>query len=134
MSCYYNKHKMATTYQAAESLTRFASKVPPFVISSSDPANTATGVAINKTINVTMSIGLDPTTVNSTNITLTPGPVATTVSLHTDGRTVIIDPNTNLANNTLYTITVTTNVRGLYGGWSKVPLAPQATVTFTTVP
>jgi len=51
---------------------RFASKVPAFDISSSDPVDTATGVAVNKTITLTFSMPLHPPTVNDTNITITP--------------------------------------------------------------
>src|SRR5262245_24810770 len=117
------------TYQQVERLTRYSSKAPDFAIESSDPANAATGVPVSKTINITMGIGLDPATVNSTNVTLTPS-VARTVSLHTDGRTIILDPNTNLAASTSYTVTVTSGVRGLYGS-SYVP-GVQRTFSFTT--
>jgi hypothetical protein len=117
------------SYQAAKSLTRYASRVPAFQIESSDPADTATGVPINKTINLTMSLGIDSSTVNSTNVTLTPS-VARTVSLHTDGRTIIVDPNTSLSASTLFTVTVTSNVRGRYGS-SYVP-GVQDTISFTT--
>jgi hypothetical protein len=117
------------SYQAAESLTRWASKVPAFDIESSDPANAATGVPVSKTITITMKLGIDPTTVNSTNVTLTPN-IARTVSLATDGRTIIVDPNTNLAASTSYTVTVTSSVRGLYGS-SYVP-GVQRTFSFTT--
>ena len=51
---------------------RFASKVPAFDISSSDPVDTATGVAVNKTITLTFSMPLHPPTFNDTNITITP--------------------------------------------------------------
>ena len=118
-----------SSFQAAESLTRYASRVPVFEIESSDPANAATGVPVSKTINLTMSLGIDSSTVNSTNVTLTPS-VARTVSLHTDGRTIIVDPNTNLAASTTYTVTVTNNVRGRYGS-SYVP-GVQDTISFTT--
>jgi Bacterial Ig-like domain len=118
-----------TSYQEVEALTRYASKVPAFEIESSDPINTATGVPVNKTINLTMALGIDASTVNSTNVTLTPS-VARTVSLHTDGRTIIVDPTTNLAASTAYTVTVTSNVRGRYGS-SYVP-GVQDTISFTT--
>jgi len=117
------------TYQETEALVRYSSKVPPFEISSSDPTNAATGVPVSKTINLTMSLAMDPTTLNSTNVTLTPS-VARTVSLHTDGRTIIVDPNTNLAASTSYTVTVTSNVRGLYGS-SFVPGVVDS-ISFTT--
>jgi hypothetical protein len=120
---------MAITYQETEALTRYSSKVPAFQIESSDPADTATGVPVSKTINLTMSLAMDPTTVSSTNVTLTPS-VARTVSLHTDGRTIIVDPNTNLAASTIYTVTVTSNVRGRYGS-SYVPGVADS-VSFTT--
>jgi hypothetical protein len=117
------------SYQAAESLTRWASKVPAFEIESSDPVNAATGVPVSKTINLTMSLAMDSSTVNSTNVTLTPN-VARTVSLATDGQTIIVDPNTNLAAATTYTVTVTNSVRGRYGS-SYVP-GVQDTISFTT--
>jgi hypothetical protein len=118
-----------TSYQSVEALSRWASRVPSFEIESSDPTNTATSVPVNKTINLTMALGIDSSTVNSTNVTLTPS-VARTVSLHTDGRTIIVDPNTNLAASTTYTVTVTSNVRGRYGS-SYVP-GVQNTISFTT--
>jgi hypothetical protein len=117
------------TYQETEGLIRYSSKVPAFEITSSDPANAATGVPVSKTINLTMSTAIDPTTLNATNVTLTPS-VSRTVSLHTDGRTIIVDPSTNLAAATSYTVTVTSNVRGLYGS-SYVP-GVQDTISFTT--
>ena len=120
---------MPPTYHEVEGLTRWASRVPAFEIESSDPADTATNVPVNKTINLTMRIGIDPTTLNSSNVTLTPS-VARTISLHTDGRTIIVDPNTNLAASTTYTVTVTSNVRGRYGS-SYVP-GVQDTISFTT--
>jgi hypothetical protein len=88
--------KENTTYAEVEALTRWASKASAFAIESSDPVDTATNVPINKTINLIMSLAMDPTTISSSNVTLTPS-VARTVSLHTDGRTIIVDPNTNLA-------------------------------------
>ena len=91
--------KETASYQEVEALSRWASRVPAFEIESSDPTHTATSVPVNKTINLTMALGIDASTVNSTNVTLTPS-VARTVSLHTDGRTIIVDPNTNLATST----------------------------------
>jgi hypothetical protein len=78
-----------------------------------------------------MSLAIDSSTINSTNVTLTPS-VARTVSLHADGRTIIVDPNTNLAASTTYTVTVTNSVRGRYGS-SYVP-GVQDTISFITAP
>jgi hypothetical protein len=112
-----------------ETLTRYSSKVPAFQIESSDPADTATGVPVSKTINLTMSLAMDPTTISSANVTTSPS-VARTVTLHTDGRTIIVDPTSNLAASTSYTVTVTSNVRGRYGS-SYVPGVADS-ISFTT--
>jgi hypothetical protein len=121
------------SYQAVESLTRFASKVPNITASTTTPNNGATNVPINQTISITSPVALDSTTVNNTNITIVPS-VSRTISLQSaDGCTVIIDPTSNLANNTSYTVTVTTAVRGFYGGFSKVVFNNPFTFSFTTV-
>jgi Bacterial Ig-like domain len=119
---------MTATYQEVEALTRYSSKVPTFEIESSDPASAATGVPTNKIIMVTMSIAMDPTTINNTNVTISPN-VTRTVSVQPDGRTIRISP-TALSASTSYTVTVTSNVRGLYGS-SYVP-GVQDTISFTT--
>jgi hypothetical protein len=49
-----------------------AHKAPLLEISSSDPVDTATGVAVNKTITLTFSVPLSPETVTNANITLSP--------------------------------------------------------------
>ena len=120
------------SYGEVEALVRYASRVPAFEVSSTTPANGANNVPVNQTIEIDFSLAMDMTTLNSTNITVTSGPVATTISLHTSGTKVIVNPNSNLSNNTTYTVTTTANVRGLYGH-SKVPFTPQHTFTFTTV-
>ena len=131
MYCY--SYLVMPSYSKVESIIRHASKVPAFVVSSTLPANGATNVPVNQTIEINFSLGMDALTLNSINITVTPGPVTTTISLHTNGTRVIVDPNSNLANNTTFTVTTTTNVRGLYGD-AKVPFTPQHTFTFTTAP
>ena len=125
--------KETASYQAAESLTRYASRVPDITASTTIPLNNATGVPINQTISIASPVALDSTTVNNTNITMSPSPARVT-SLHTDGRTILIDPTSNLANNTSYTITVTTAVKGFYGGWGRVSFTTPFTFSFTTVP
>jgi hypothetical protein len=116
------------TYQETERLVRYSSKVPAFEIESSDPANGASGVPTNKIIMLTMSLQMDPTTISNTNITFSPN-VTKTVTVQPDGRTIRISPS-SLAASTSYTVTVTSNVIGLYGG-SYVP-GVQGTISFTT--
>jgi hypothetical protein len=72
-------------------------KVPDLVISSSDPADTATGVPVNKTIIVTFSMPMHSPTINNTNVTISPSVGRTTSLDATDFRIVTIDPTSNLA-------------------------------------
>ena len=110
---------------------RFASRVPVFDISSSDPVDTATGVAVNKTITLTFSMPLHPPTVNDTNITITPSVTRTTALDPVNHKIVTIDPTSNLAGSTSYTVTMTAGLRGLYGPWTVTPTATDS-ISFTT--
>jgi hypothetical protein len=94
-------------------------------VSSTDPANAAAGVAINKKIAATFSEAMDPSTISATNFTLKQGatPVAGTVTYV--GTTATFAPTSPLAINTPYTATITTGVKDLAGnamasafGWS----------------
>ena len=120
-----------TSYQAAESVIRYSSRVPDITASTTIPLNNATGVPINQTISIASPVALDSTTVNNTNITTSPSPARVT-SLHTDGRTVVIDPTSNLAASTSYTVTVTTAVKGFFGGWGRVVFSTPFVFSFTT--
>ncbi|MDO8500262.1 MAG: Ig-like domain-containing protein, partial [Gemmatimonadaceae bacterium] len=97
------------------------------------PTNGATGIAINTNVTVTFSEPMNATTINSTNITLTPtaggSPIAGTVTYNSATNTATLDPTADLANNTSYTITVTTGVKDVAGN----ALAATSTSTFTTV-
>jgi hypothetical protein len=44
---------------------RYASKVPAFEISSSDPSDTAIDVPVNKTISITFSMPMLPSTITN---------------------------------------------------------------------
>ena len=124
--------KETASYQEVEALTRWASRIPDFTVTGTVPANAARNVPVNQTISISFPIAIDATTANRTNITMSPS-VGRTTTLHTNGSTVIIDPTLNLANNTLHTITVTTNVRGLFGD-GKVPFPTPFVFSFTTAP
>jgi hypothetical protein len=122
---------MSATRIAFDKINRFASKVPAFDISSSDPVDTATGVAVNKTITLTFSMPLHPPTVNDTTITITPSVTRTTALDAVNHRIVTIDPSSNLAGSTSYTVTMTTGLRGLHGPWTVTPTATDS-ISFTT--
>lgn len=100
----------------------------PTVISV-DPADAATGVALNKIVTATFSVPMDPLTISATTFTLYQGttPIAGTVSY--TGSTATFTPSADLAFNTVYTATITTGAENLAG----IPLANDFEWTFTTV-
>lgn len=104
-----------------------ADTTPP-TVSSTIPADVATGVVINTNVSATFSEAMDPLTITATNITLKQGttPVAGTVSYV--GTSAVFKPTANLAASTAYTATVTTGVKDLAGN----PLAVTKTWGFTT--
>jgi methionine-rich copper-binding protein CopC len=116
---------------ALDKINRFASKAPQLEISSSDPVDTATGVAVSKTITLTFSTPLHPPSVDNTNITISPNVARTTALDSVNHRIVTIDPTSNLAASTSYTVTMTTGLRGLYGAWILTPTATDS-ISFTT--
>lgn len=116
---------------AFDKINRFASKSPQLEISSSDPVDTATGVTVSKTITLTFSTPLHPPSVDNTNITISPNVARTTALDSINHRIVTIDPTSNLAASTSYTVTMTTGLRGLYGPWILTPTATDS-ISFTT--
>ncbi|MGI9043509.1 MAG: Ig-like domain-containing protein [Gemmatimonadaceae bacterium] len=110
-----------------------ADVIPPTIVSRS-PANGVTSIAIDTVVRVTFSEPMDPATINTSTITLTPtsggSPVAATVTYVPSTNTAVLDPTPLLAYNTSYTITVTTGVKDVAGN----SLAAQSTSTFTTTP
>ena len=100
---------------------------------STTPASAATGVAVNSNITTTFNEALDPATINGTtftvvNTTLGGTPIAGTVTLAASGTTAVFTPASNLANNTVYTATITTGAKDLAGN----PLTANYVWTFTT--
>ena len=86
----------------------------PTVIST-DPANSATGVFINKVVTATFSVAMDPLTITA--VTFTPmqgtNSVAGTVSY--SGITATFVPLSDLTPNTVYTISVTIGAKNTVG-------------------
>jgi hypothetical protein len=71
-------------------------------------------------------MSLQPESVNDTNITIT------TALDAVNHRIVTIDPSSNLAGATSYTVTMTSGLRGLHGPWKVTP-ATTDSISFTTV-
>ena len=104
-----------------------ADTTPP-TVTATDPANTATGIAINKSISITFSEAMDPSTLNSSTVTLNQGttPVATTITY--TGTTATIALATNLTPNKVYTGTITTGAKDVAGN----AMTSNYTFSFTT--
>ena len=101
---------------------------PPTVISVTPPTGTS-GVCPATVVTATFSEAMSPSTINTTTFLLTgPGtkPVAGVVTY--TASTATFTPSNPLALNTLYTATITTGARDLFG----IPLASNFVWTFTT--
>ena len=103
----------------------------PPLVSSTNPANSASAVATNQTVVATFDKGMDSSTITPTTFTLTgPGvtPVPGAVTYSTVGNTATFTPTTVLTASILYTATITTGVTDLSGN----ALENTYTWTFTT--
>ncbi|MBK9255045.1 MAG: Ig-like domain-containing protein [Saprospiraceae bacterium] len=112
-----NTVKSLTGTQMADSYTWTFSTgalLAPTVIST-DPANNATNVSLNKTITATFSVPMDPSTINNSTFTLFRGttPIAGTVTY--TGTTASFDPTVNMVPGETYTATITTGVKNTAG-------------------
>ena len=110
------------------------SDTTPPTVTGRSPAAGATGVATSVRPTVTFSEAIDPTTVTTTNLTLTPSggsAVAATVAYDGPSLTATLTPTAALTAGTVYTVRVkggTTGIADLAGN----RLAADATSTFTT--
>jgi Ice-binding-like/Bacterial Ig-like domain len=84
--------------------------VCPMVISTS-PADTATGISLNTTINATFNEVMDSSTIDTSTFTLKQGTTVITGVVTYTGKTATFSPSGNLLPNTTYTGTITTGVR-----------------------
>ncbi len=100
----------------------------PTVIST-DPANGATGVAVNKVITATFSTVMDPATINASTFLLKQGTTSIPGTVTYSGTTASFTPSSPLANNTVYTATITTGAKNTAGN----ALAADYVWSFTTV-
>jgi hypothetical protein len=105
---------------------------PPAVLSVSGvPAAGATGVSKSASITAVFSRAVDPTTITSSTVRLRAPDsslVPATVSYDPGSLTATLTPTSSLAASTVYTLEVTTGVRGSDGGY----LSAQASRSFTT--
>jgi hypothetical protein len=87
---------------------------PPPTVVSITPANGATGVCSLAVVTATFSEAMNVSSINTTTFTLTPG--VTGIITHDVSDTVFtFTPSSALAINTVYTVTLTTEVRDTFG-------------------
>jgi len=121
---------MASNYSCSFTTARSPDTTPPTVISTIPTCN-ATDVGVNTTVEAVFSEAMDPLTITTETVTLAgPGTTAVTgtVAYAGTGNIATFSPASNLANNTLFTLTVTTGVKDLAGN----ALAHNFTCGFTT--
>jgi hypothetical protein len=103
---------------------------PPTVISAAPP-NNAAGACSNTIVTATFTEAMNPATINGSTFTLT-GPnsaaVAGQVTYNSTSNTAIFTPSSSLGLSTLYTATITTAAKDLFGN----ALASNDVWTFTT--
>ena len=97
-------------------------------VSSTIPADTATGVAINQNLTVTFSEAMDPATISATTFTVMQGATPVPGVVTYVGTVATFNPTTDLAANTVVTATITMGVMDLAGN----ALAANKTWSFTT--
>ncbi len=108
--------------------TGAAAIITPPTVSSTDPANAATGVAFNQKVAATFSKTMDPSTITTATFTLMQGTSFVSGTVSYSGATAIFIPASNLAANTAYTATITTGAKDL----SSNALASNYVWGFTT--
>jgi hypothetical protein len=120
---------MASTYVWTFTTGTTADTTRPTVVSTI-PANAATGVAVNANIYVTFSEAMNPLTITASTITLKQGTTLISGAVTSPSTTTAaLNPGSDLANNTTYTVTVTTGVKDLAGN----AMAVAKVWNFTTI-
>jgi hypothetical protein len=105
---------------------------PPTIVST-NPANSVTGICTNKSVNVTFSEAMDPSTINTATFSVAtsaaPGtPLAGVVTYNALSNVATFTTTSTLTANTSYVATITTGAKDLAGN----ALSTAATTTFTT--
>jgi Ice-binding-like/Bacterial Ig-like domain len=88
--------------------------ISPIVVST-DPANNATGVVLNKTVTASFNQAMNPLSLTATTFTIMQGVTPVTGIISYSGTTVSFTPTANLAAGLLYTATITTGAKNTGG-------------------
>jgi hypothetical protein len=114
---------LATTYTWS-----FTTNASPTVVST-DPANGATGVALNKIITANFNMLMDPTTINGTSFLVKQGATTIFGTVTYSGVTATFTPAIAFSQNAVYTATITTSAKSASGN----ALANNYVWSFTTM-
>ena len=88
--------------------------ISPIVVST-DPANNATGVLLNKTVTASFNQAMDPLSLTATTFTIMQGVTPVTGTISYSGTTVSFKPTAVLVSNTVYTGTITKGAKNTGG-------------------
>jgi hypothetical protein len=116
------------TELATDYVWTFTTGLTPFV-SSTDPANNATGVVLNKVIRATFNMPMNPLTLSATTFTVKQGATTILGVISYSGSTVSFTPASPLLGDKTYTCTITTGAQNVAG----TPMASNYVWNFTTV-
>ncbi|NDP28265.1 MAG: DUF3494 domain-containing protein [Flavobacterium sp.] len=105
----------------------FTTGLNPIVVST-DPANLATDVAFNKVITATFNMAMDPLTLNASTFTVKQGTTTVVGTITFAGTMATFTPSAPLAENKVYTCTITTGAANSVG----TELANNYVWSFTT--
>jgi len=103
------------------------STIAPLVIST-DPANLATGVVLNKIVEATFNVPMDPLTINATTFLMKQGATSIAGTISYSGTVASFSPTSAFTPNTVYSVTMTTGAKNVAG----TPLASNYIWSFTT--
>lgn len=98
-------------------------------VTSTDPANKETGVALNKVISASFNTAMDPLTITSATFTVKQGTTSVSGSVSYSGTKASFTPSANLLSDNTYTATITTGAKDMSGN----PLANDYIWTFSTM-
>jgi hypothetical protein len=102
--------------------------VTPPTVTSTDPVNVATGVALSKQITATFSTAMDASTIRASTFTLMQGTTSVSGVVSYSGTIATFAPASDLIPNSPYTATITTGAMDLAG----IALASNYVWSFTT--
>ncbi|MFH1392482.1 MAG: Ig-like domain-containing protein [bacterium] len=103
-------------------------------VASVSPTSNATSVVVSSNIIVTLSMALDSATVTADSVKLTADAVAVATTTTVSDKVITIDPTADLAENTTYTVALTTAVKATDGTALKAAYSSSFSTGETVTP